>query len=758
MPILVEWTLLFILVIYDLDYQNTFKLGIRRISLMNSNKRLIGGLFLVLAILSVASAAYDDYDIDVQILPGTIYENNKVLIAGYITIEDWGDIISVDSFEMKVIEGSTLKKLLTLSDTAMTYVNDANDTTLLVDGFFYTEISGLDAGSYVVKILLNGNEVKIKRFTVLDGETNLTLNFDGFTLTDGPYYSLEYDNAGIVTGDVYFYGRNNFDSPATIRHTGIAGNSSPFEAPEMTGFSLDTYADEDEVFGFIIVANVTDGALENSFSDAKVVVNNRGFKDSTYSAYLSVNSKDLKKGTNDTLSMILTNNGSLLSNYVVELSGSLSSYASITSPIELQPEASKSDSISINLPRNHVSTTGDLTVTVKVNGQVIAEQVLNINLLAADPVHSISADSIQFSKSSYFKGENVIGTITLVNDGDYTETVLVEYYFQNEDHTKEYVELSPGTSQNFTIIAPAADVSTLVVSVTNDYITYTTSSNANIVTKNYDFNFYLDDADVISQDASTETVGLVIENKGNVEDLFVILSDYANHELSDNGVEIDSSDSTTVTATVNIPVNEDSLNVTFTVCSRIGNKCINDSLLITIFKTEGGLTESDSVVNITEPSLSGAVSEGLIYTFDVTNNKLVSKNYQLEYEANSTIDFSVYPGVNFTVQPGETMKVFMHATPAVGGDYEINYTVTESGAVFANGTLSLAAGTSLDNLTGLAVAAGSALGVVGLIVLVLFIYFYFIRRPPEGEDEFRPVEVKKADLTKPNVKNEKQYW
>ncbi|MBD3312734.1 hypothetical protein GF352_04760 [archaeon] len=728
---------------------------------MNLKNRFVGGVILSLIMLGAASAGYQDYEVDWMVLPGTIYENTDVTIFGYISIDDLGGILPINNFTLRVMEGSTVKKQLKLTDTALSYVNDYDNDELLLDGFFYTKMSDLDEGVYSAIISIGGEDVDYQSFEVNSGESNLSANLITITTNNGPVIDLDYTGGTpIVNAELYLYGRENFDNPTVVSASGIT-NGTTYHVDEVSGFELSDYVDDNQVYGFVVYGVTSDG----NPSEPEIIVKNTGFKDIVYDAGASLETKALKKGKAESLSLSIENNGSLLTSYEVGLSGSLSDYASVDDGFELMPGDLVTKSLIIDLPRSHVPLTGNLTVTLTAGGSVVDEQTYFMNLSAADPIHSVSVNSVTFSEDYYFEGEYVKGNISITNDGDYTEYVDVKYYFNNQAVGKtNQVSLARGETKNITIFSQAGSESTLVVTATNGNLDYVESFDVNIVNKDYEFNFYLEDSEIISQNAVTETAELVIENTGNVDDVFLVTSGYGNVELNNSGkntisVIVPPEESVVIDAEVNIPSDELMVNSTFTVCSQMGNECSEADLLISIFRSADDIQGSESVVNISETSLTGDTEEGVIYSFDVTNNRLISKNYEVVYETNATgLEFSVYPGVNFTVQPGETQKVFLYATPSEAGDYDINYIIKEEGVELASGDLELNAGSSVDGITGFAVAAGGVLGVAGLVVLVLFIYFYFIRQPSSTDDDFKPVEVKKADLTKPATKNDDKYW
>ncbi len=720
---------------------------------MNKNSRMIGGVLIALIMIGLANASYKDYNVNLKILPGEAYENTNVMLFGYITISDWGKIIPVSDLKIRVQQSSNV--IMELNAQDLHYTNDINKPDKLVDGFFYKKIS-LPAGSYLVAVFLGDEQVSSYQvLKIKSGESNLTLKSLGFTESDGPSFELNY--TGLLTNpnvDVSFYGRKNIDSPETTTYS--LTNNVAKQILTNNDFSLSNYVDDEQVYGLVVYATAGTEAAE-----PYVILRNTGIKTSAYNGTMSVTCESVKKGTNTTIPLSITNTGSLLTNYSIELSGSLSDYATIINSVEVMPSETTNQAIELSIPRKYVQMSGDLTITIKAEGNVVAAKTLNIELTPADPTHSIIVEGVHFSQESYFKGDNVRGYITLKNDGDFTEELNLEYYFENGNVYKNNdIKVEAGKTKNVTFILPTEDnESSFYVSVSNDVLNYANEFEIPIVEKDYSFRFYLTKHELISKNSPNENVELVLENAGNVEDLYILKSDdYQNYVLTNKTVILKPGETARINATISIPVNKDSLNVTFSACSQIGSICSNDEIKISIFNVEEEQTAKPSTV-IVEPS-KGEDDNEMIYTFEITNNNLISKKYKLNYESDGNVSFSVYPedyDKEFIIQPGETITAYLYAN---GKESNITYSVIEDGIALTNETVELTASQELKGLTGFAVAAGSVLGIAGLIVLVLFIYFYFIRQPPEGgDDEFKPVEVKKADLTKPNVKNENsKYW
>lgn len=717
----------------------------------------MGGGVLLLTLLSIASASYVDYSVDMKVLPVDAYENTNVLVFGYLSIDDLGAVVSPSALSMKVFKGSTVK--YSYDYTQLNYYSDYDDSTNLLSGFFYKEISGLTDGKYTVILYIDGEPKSAKIINVLDGESNLTLNLQGVAQgvdSIRPIISVDYNGtSAVVDASINFYGRSNFDEPLVIDVTGLT-DETYYVSESLTLFDVDDFAGEDEVFGFVVFVNTSD----NEYSQPSIIVKRTGLKSLDRSGELIVNASSLKKGVVSTIPFTLENNGTILSDYSFELSGSLSDYAVYDGNIQVLPDEIVDASIIVSVPRKCELSNGDLTVIVTAAGVVVANQTLSFNLTAADKVHSVIVDDIVMTKDYYFADEPIRGVILLSNDGDYTETFTVDYGFSNDELYRETVTLIAGAQKNVTLIAeaPESDSSDLIINLNNDAFELNESISVAVMDKDYSFRFYLDEAELISIDSMTENATLFVENTGNIRNAFIITT-IGDVELADNSFVLNAGEIKEINAVINIPFNVESLNITFIGCSTRDDSCRQDGLLIDVFKTIDNSVDSDSIVNISETSLAAGINEGVIYSFDVTNNKLVARNYELNYSTDANITFSVYPSVEFVIQPGETTKVFLYATPSEAGNFNVSYVINEGGLSLANGTLNLVAGTGLEGLTGFAVAAGSVLGIAGLVVLVLFIYFYFIRQPPSGDDEFKPVEVKKADLTKPGVKNDNnKYW
>lgn len=735
------------------------------IGVMNA-KLMLGSVVLLLlfgSVLALSDASY--YDVNMKVLSGDSFNDSEVLVFGYINLgkADWGHVLSSDKLSLVIWKGSVRERVYGSSE--ISYVNDINDSSYLLDGFFFRRVDGLKPGSYNAILYIDGEPKTPVTFNVLSGKTNLTLNLIGASQGSdslSPIANLDFNNtnpdgtAKTVNVALNVYGRKNFDSPKVIDCAGVATGVN-FNVP-VTSFSLGDFADEKTVFGVVVHALASDGTV----SVPKVLVMDRGFTSASTDGELIVSAaKTVRKGVNDSLSFIVNNTGSLLGNYDVLLSGSLSAYASISGSVSVMPGLNATGVISVNIPRRYSLSTGDLTVTLVANGVVLDEATVSFSLLPASKVHSVSIANLTFDKVSYFDDELIKPVLSIENDGDYAESVVIEYYLSGSSDVplRKEVTLPAGVKKDELLpLNAVANPGDLIVSVTGDNLVGVVSESkpVSVVTKDYSFSFYLLKDNVISRNALTEIVSLSIENDGNVDDLYTITADYPNYELANRSFVLAPGESVILNATVNVPFNVDAVNMTFSVCSKIGDECVSDLLNIAVFRVSD-VVSSVSSVNVTS-EVSG---DDLVYSFLVSNNKLVAKSYHLSYNKSSDdISVTVYPGVDFVIQPGESLVVYMYASAGSAVNDSISYSVSESGALISSGNLLLASESNGSNLTGFAVAAGGVLGIAGLIVLVLFIYFYFIRQPPVGDDEFKPVEVKKADLTKqgPSVKNDGKYW
>ncbi len=718
------------------------------------NVRNLTLAIVMLITSSVAFASTSDYNINMQVFPANAYENIPVLIAGYITIDDWGKIVPASELNVRIQKSSEV--VMKINYDELHYTNDIGKSDKLVDGFFYKKVT-LSPGTYYVAVFLGDEQVSnYKLLTVKEGNSNLTLNGLGFTEKEGPSFELNY--SGLLSNPsakVEIYGRKNFDSPASFSYA--LTNGVVRHVLGIDGFSLSDYAGEDEVYGLIVYAQAGDEAAEPF-----LVVRNTGVKSSAYGCELSADEASVKKGAVQKIPVKVRNTGSLLTEFTFSFGGSLGDYASAES-VDIAPGDEKTVYVQLDVPRDYVPASGILTINASGDGNYLATADINVKLAQPDPVHNVTVEGIHFSKDSYFNDEDVRGLISLRNSGDYTEKVNVRYYFEGGKVYKDEEVLMAGETSDVTFILPAKESASLHVEVSNDYLTYASKFNVNVVPKSYDFSFYATETSAIVQDKPTYKDSLVIKNKGNVEDLFVIRPvDYDNCDFNKSGsnslaLTLKPGESATVNVTISIPKNKDALNVTFSACSQIGNKCREDKVNVNIFNIPHSEKKArPSIVNISRQEEDGED----VFVFDITNNNLVSKSYKLNYSTDADVNVTIYPESfkeGYVIQPGEQASVYLYASSA--DSCNITYSITEGDELLANGTLTIES-RGPQGLTGFAVAAGSVLGVAGLVILVLFIYFYFIRKPPEGgDDEFKPVEVKKADLSKPNVKNESQkYW
>ncbi len=726
---------------------------------MNQKSTLIMGLFLAVLLIGVAKADYSDYNVDMKVLSLNSYENTPVVVFGYITINDWSKTVPVDTLRLRIQKGDEIVKDLSFNE--LNYVNDIDNNNYLVDGFFYTKISDLTPGNYIAILSLGGEDVNIKRFKVISGTSDLSVKYITFTDTQGPVVELNYaGSSNDHIARIYVYGRNNFNTPGVFDYSLSAGENKIVAASDVGTFNLNDYVNENEVAGLVVYGEEIDstGAVVST-TEPYVIIKRTGVKDASPSITVESKNEELKKGESKLINFQVRNNGLLPITLNVQLGGSLKDYASTTiNELTINPSESKSIPVTISIPRKTIESTGNLTISLLSGSELIATNVSLFNLNSADPVHSVIVSEINFTKTLYYNDEKVKGYFVLTNDGDYEEVVNVEYGFEgNETNYVTNIDLMPGESKKFDIIVPAVINSLFKVSVSNDNLSNSKEVSVNVEQRFYSFRFYLSDDHLVAYNELKKNVLLIIENTGNTEDLFVVKSDYNYYELNDSSVFLlKPNEEKEINATISVPINETLLTINYTVCSQNGAECKNNTLVMTIFNTDN-YEESSSEVNVSESIMN---DNEVVYAFDVKNNNKLAKTYNLVYSTNdSSLRLSAYPSDTFVLQPGESYTVYLHANSDEDlTGKEINYAIKENGKELINNTLIISP-KKTSTLTGFAVAVGSVLGVAGLVVIILFIYFYFIKQPPQGGDEeFKPVEVKKADLTKPNVKNEAKYW
>ncbi len=726
---------------------------------MNPKNTLIMSLFLAVLLIGVAKADYSDYSVNMKVLSQNSYENTPVVVFGYITISDWSKTVPVDTLRLRIQKGDEIVKDLSFNE--LNYVNDIDNNNYLVDGFFYTKISDLTAGDYIAILSLGGEDVSIKRFKVVTGTSDLSVKYITFTDTQGPVVELNYaGSSNDHVARIYVYGRSNFNTPGEFDYSLSAGESKIVAASDVGTFNLNDYVNENQVAGLIVYGEELDstGAVVSS-TEPYVIIKRTGVKDASPSINIESKNEELKKGESKLIDFQVTNNGLLPITLNVQLSGSLSGYASTDiNELTINPSESKSIPVTISIPRKTIESNGNLTISLLSGNELIALNTSLFTLNPADPVHSVIVSEINFTKPFYYNDEKVKGYFVLTNDGDYAEVVDASYGFEgNETNYITNIELVPGESKKFEIMVPAVINSLFSVSVSNDNLINSKEVSVNVEQRFYSFRFYLSDDHLVAYNDLKKNVLLVIENTGNAEDLFVIKSDYDYYELNDSSIFLlKPEEKKVINATISVPINETLLTMNYTVCSQNGDECKNNTLVMTIFNT-ANYEESSSEVNVSESTMS---DNEVAYAFDVKNNNKIAKTYNIVYSTNdSSLKLSAYPSDTFVLQPGESYTVYLYANSDEDlTGKEINYAIKENGKELINDTL-IVSPKKTSSLTGFAVAVGSVLGVAGLVVIILFIYFYFIKQPPQGGDEeFKPVEVKKADLTKPNVKNEAKYW
>jgi len=353
------------------------------IGVMNTKFMLGSGVLLLLfgSVLALSDASF--YDVNMKVLSGDSFNDSEVLVFGYINLgkEDWGHVLSRDKLSLVIWKGSVRERVY--GSNEISYVNDINDSSYLLDGFFFRRVDGLKPGSYNAILYIDGEPKTPVTFNVLSGKTNLTVNLIGASQGSdslSPIANIDFNNTNpdgtvkTVNVALNVYGRKNFDSPKVIDCAGVATGVN-FNVP-VTSFNLGDFADEKTVFGVVVYGVASDGTV----SVPKVLVMDRGFTSASTDGKLIVSAnKAVIKGVNDSLSFTINNTGSLLGSYTVLLSGSLSSYASTSGAVSVMPSLNASGVISVNVPRRYALQNGDLIITLVANGVVLDERLFHFH-------------------------------------------------------------------------------------------------------------------------------------------------------------------------------------------------------------------------------------------------------------------------------------------------------------------------------------------------------------------------------------------
>ena len=733
------------------------------------NKILLSAA-LTLMVLGIGFAAPIDYNISsMMVLPGTAYENNNVTVFGYLELLDWSNANSITDMNLRLIRTGDLDNdwsrdnfddegLRDYSSTEIEYYNDINNSELLLDGFFYKDFGMLKDGDYVIQLRIDDKMVDYKRFNVLDGSSNLIMDFiDIAQSSDEIKLLVDLNNSGPnpLNVTLSIYGRKNFDNPEQV--TGININpGEKYELPE-NAYDIDDFADENQVFGLVLFAS---SQLQNA-SPAKVILST-GLSTIAYDGELSITLDSVKKNEETEAELSISNNGLLTATYSILVSGSLSSYVQVSDDdLNLMPEDEVTVTLTLNIPKDYDGS-NDLKIMLMHDEIEISSITLNPELITADKEHLIIIKSINYKADRFFPDQNIEGSVTIENVGDYLEEFVRVEISYGEDIIKQQVSMNQGQSKDVEFTLEPQDTAKLSIKVIIEDTSTEMESTIPLVDKVYSFTSVLSEHELISDNQDVETVNLTVENTGNNEDYYTISAgghDYYTTDL-DNFL-LSPGENETIIINVNIPTDEDEINMSITVNSKLGNESSTEYLLIYIFKTIE-TTEEEATIDVDEESIQAVIDEGVIYSITVTNNKLITKTYALDVSSDINGSITVYPSDGVSVQPGEAPSIYIYVTSESIGDFTISYIVMEDDVDVGSGSLSLSVSELQEEfgITGFIVAAGGVFGVAGLIVLILFIYFYFIRQPPKKEeDAFKPVEVKKAELGKPKTRNEgEKYW
>jgi len=711
-------------------------------------------LGIIILSINVVSAAPSDYTVSLKVLPDVILANNEILISGYVTLSDWTKLMNSGNFTMSIYRNSDLVYNYDIS--SISYFNDLGRSDLLLDGFFYKKLT-LTTGDYSVLVKIGGVTKAYEYFNVQPGKSNLTLRLIDVaqsTNTISPILNINNSQAsGNV--DIRFYGRSNFDSPQVL--TGIyVSTGSLYTLPKDLGtFDSSLFSDPSKVYGLIVMANGSPGYTNPSVQ----VLNVQSGVANSGDLSASINSIKLNNNTEFTLSV--NNNGLIKTAYSLTASGSLAPYVQFSpNSVDINSGESSSVRLSILVPKNYTGAS-DLRINLLSNGLIVDEQLFNPVLIPADPEHKVTIASINFNKQSYLIGESITGSFNLINNGDYTESFWVEHSVGSQT-SKEWVTLAKGASRSISFssegLSNQGQVSLNILVYNND-LSSQNAASVQVNDKTYSFSTSLDKHQVTSNNTASEKVKLTIINTGNVVDKYSITSSYSGVSFSSRLVVIEPGKSSVITATIKSPDQFDLLDITFSVCSQWSDDgyCDGQSLLMYVFK-EGSSSPSESGVTVIDSDITARSNEGAIFSIKIENNDLVTNDYSVSFEGDFANSITTYPEGGFSIVPGGEKTVLVYVSPMTTGSYTTDYTVYENDNELSTGKLKLTISGSVFELTGFSIATGSVLGLVGLVMLSVFIYFYFLRHSPKKKGGFKSLDVKKADLGKPKSKDANQYW
>ncbi len=673
------------------------------------------GLFLlgIIFALTIAKAQYEHYSISFRVFPEEA--NNNVLIAGYISLGDYSSVADSNQFYIKVYKDGVLYR--TYGIDKINYYNDIDMPSYLTDGFFYVKDT-FPAGDYSAIIFIEDEpKTEAKSFIVSGNTSPLTFNVIGVSQTDDtlqPIVVAKSDKDDFI--DIYVYGKLNFDNP--IRYNNIALYKDTSTTLNLDPISVSDLTSNNNVYGLIIMGKTSEG-----YTEPYVFVRRTGTRDvGLENLQFSIINDSLKKGVENKITYQISSNALLPLEFSFNFEGDLGQYASAQN-ITLLPGQTKEGEIIINLPRKY-NGSSDLIIHLLTEN---IEKVYNysFNLIEADKIHEVNILNVTFDKDFYYKGDVVNAQIILENTGDYDENLWFEV--NDGKLLKKWISIQEGEIKSYNITFPAEDE--INISLHNSCINKSATYILNTQERVRDFEAYLTKHEILSNKSSNVYLQLFVENTGNTEDIFVISSNYSYIKYSDQGFLLKPGESKYVNITLFIPENKTKVVVNFTISSQIGNKEINDLLIVN--------TYHKVVLSSSIPKVS-IIKDNDVYVFTIENNDTIARTYSLIAPA------EVWP-TKLTLMPGETGNIYVKSSTPVDYQLAVDNEIVVSDKLSESG------------ITGYAVFIGSAFGVAGLVVLILFIYFYFVRKNSE-DDEFKPIEVKKANLEKrPQAKNGK-YW
>lgn len=655
-------------------------------------------IFALFAAFSVVFATTPIYTASVDIAMSEIGPGDALSIYGFIDHTTGQGTLALSSLQLKIYKtGSTGgETILSTSSEDFEYMSDFdNQNNLLLDGAFVATptLSGLSAGTYTIKLLIDGEVKDATNFEyIADLDRNSTLSVSSLWTSAGSL-NVEYVISNVDTIDDVIYtvdmyspsmtGIGSSDSQETL----LVDNSN--SSADMASYTSPFSSGVNVFIASVTTTNQTVPDIPVSFltlrreGEANPIVS---------SGTIVLETCTAKEATTKDCTFNVTNNGDYPSSFTVTATSDLSTTVSFTTGL-IQPGESSLGTLSLAAVEGDAPS--ELVTLNLLLGSITLDSVSQtITVQERDLFNEIRINDLTITPTDIRPGDEITVSAKLCNTGDFTERVKLQYIVGSEEvNLATTYTLVPGQNRSVSIsfTAPEEEILPFRLNVLQDDILLT-GHLTNIYVEPFVFTPFVSwqsSYKYVEQGAIGEN-RLTVRNDGNTADYFDVTINSAYASL-DQRVYLTPSQSTTIIVPIVVSgtAEVEIVNVNASVCSLSNNECDTDDFSLTVLELE--IENSTVVINNTIQELDD--KQGSVFAITVNNQEGETHTYTLSLgEFDGELQLSEG---TLTILDGESKVFYVYADPEQRITQNIEYSLLMGEEIIQSGNLTISTSSGL---------------------------------------------------------------